>query len=90
MKSEKTAECVHSREVETLISLGYIKDLKGRVIFSMMEGLCIPAKWGHMWANVKCIDIGNFHKYHSSSPSLCSSVADRYNVHVCILGGEVG
>lgn len=61
--------------------------LKGREFWSVMEGLCIPMYWGHLWVNVKCIGLWNFHRNHSTSSSLCCSAADRYNAHVYVWGG---
>lgn len=80
--------CVYSRRGKSLISLGHITSER-REIGSMIEGLHIPVEWGNLWANVKCTGLGNFHRNHSHSSSLHCPAADRYNAHLCLLGGGV-
>lgn len=60
-------------------------ELKGREIWIMIEGLCIPVEWEDLCANIKGLGLGNFHRNTAPLPLLA---IDRYSGHVCVLWVE--
>lgn len=80
MECDNTAICVYCRVGDSLI-FHWEYELKGREIWTMIEGLCIPVESENLWANVKGIGVGNFHKNTAPLPL---SAIDRYNGRVCV------